>query len=249
MKWLLSLALLPSLLFASDATLTVPIRGNAQVLDRLAPTGAPQAAVLFLPGDGGWGGLAVTMGRQIASWGYVVYGFETKSYLEMFSQDGRTLSREQMAEDVRTLASSIAGTTHLPVILVGWSQGAAMAVAAAADSKKAGEVRGVLTLGLPESAVLGWDWKATLAIIARREPNQPHFAVLPLLPKIAPKPIWMVHGTEDEYTPPRAARAQFDAASEPKKLEVIGDADHRFSGHRDALYASIKRGLAWIATQ
>jgi pimeloyl-ACP methyl ester carboxylesterase len=137
------------------------------------------------------------------------------------------------------------------VILAGWSQGAAMAVAAAADlpASTHGQLAGVVTLGLPESAVLGWDWKASLAVIARREPDQPHFSVTPLLPKVTPKPIWMIHGNDDEYSTPAVARTLFQTASEPKHLDEIAGADHRFYGHRDEFYRSLRRGLEWIVAQ
>lgn len=247
MKWQLALALFPALLFgAGESTLTISTLGGNQVLERLPSSGPAQAAVIFLPGDGGWGGLAVTMGQRIASWGYTVYGFDTRKYL-----DGRTLSREQMTEDLRAMVRQVANASGHRVILAGWSQGAAMAVAAAADlpSSTHGQVAGVVTLGLPESAVLGWDWKASLAVIARREPDQPHFSVTPLLPKVTPKPIWMIHGNADEYSTPAVARTLFQSASEPKHLDEIAGADHRFDGHRDEFYRSLRRGLEWIVAQ
>jgi type IV secretory pathway VirJ component len=243
--------LFPSLLVAGDSTFAASIRGSHQVLARLASTGSAPAAVIFLPGDGGWSGLAVTMGQTIASWGYCVYGFDTRKYLEAFSQEGRQLTREQMAEDLRTTVQQVAAASGRRVILSGWSQGAAMAVAAASDQSLKGrdQLAGVVTLGLPESAVLGWDWKATLAVIARREPDQPHFSVAPLLPKVTPKPIWMIHGDDDEYSTPHVARTLYQSAAEPKHLDEIAGAGHRFDGHRDEFYRSLKRGLQWIAAQ
>ena len=121
-----------------------------------------------------------------------------------------------------------------------------MAVVAAAGAKDASAIKGVLTLGLPESAVLGWDWKATVAILARRTPGQPAFAVTPLLRSVAPKPLWMIHGSQDEYTTATKARELFLAAAEPKRLCEIAGANHRFDGHREELYRSIKEGLEWI---
>jgi dienelactone hydrolase len=207
--------------------------------------------VIFLPGDGGWGGLAVTMGQTIASWGYTVYGFDTRKYLECFSAEGRKLSREQMTDDLRALVQQVAQASGRRVILAGWSQGAAMAVAAAAELPPSthGQLAGVVTLGLPESALLGWDWKAALAVMARREPDQPHFSVTPLLSKVTPRPIWMIHGGDDEYSTPAVARTLFKSAAEPKHLEEIAGADHRFDGHRDEFYRSLKRGLEWIVAQ
>jgi dienelactone hydrolase len=216
---------------------------TAQLLVHIAPEGPPApAAVIFLPGDGGWRGAAVSMGHTISSLGYDVYGFDTRRYLE-----AAKLSREEMARDMRGLASQVGASTHQPVLLVGWSQGAGMAVAAASGNGRCGAIKGILTMGLPESAVLGWDWKATVAVLARRQPDQPSFSIQPLLAGVAPAPIWMIHGSEDEYTTPETARALFGAASEPRHLDEIAGANHRFDGHRDELYRSLREGLAWLA--
>ena len=242
--------LVPLALFAGDETLATPLRGKAFTLTRLESNiKVTQAAVIFLPGDGGWRGAAVSMGRAISLWGYDVYGFDTKKYLESFTEGDARLSREEVAADMRSLARQVAGASKRHVILVGWSQGAGMAVAAASGVQAPGPIRGILTLGLPESAVLGWDWKATLAIIARREPDQPGFTVKPLLPTVAPTPIWMIHGSEDEYTTPQTARGLFQLASEPKQMEEIAGANHRFDGHQEELYRSLKKGLAWVGSR
>lgn len=248
-RYFAALALLALPLFA-DESVSLSLRGKTQVLARLQPgKSAPGAAVLFLPGDGGWRGAAISMGKTIASWGYPVYGFDTKKYLEDFSRDGAKLSRDQLAGDMKHLAELVGDISKKPVILVGWSQGAGMAVAAVSGSQTRGQIHGVLTLGLPEWAVLGWDWKATLAILARREPDQPTFRVKPLLGSIAPAPIWMIHGSEDEYTTSEAGRALFLAASEPRRLVEIAGANHGFDGHKDELYRCLKEGLAWIASE
>ena len=240
--------LLPVVVWGADTTVSISIRGHNQLLARISPESASKnAAVLFLPGDGGWRGAAVTMARTIASWGYDAYGFDTKKYLETFSQNGGRLSRDQMAEDVRALARQVGNSSGRPVILVGWSQGAGMAIAAGAGFSDRHAIRGVVTLGLPESAVLGWDWKATLSIIARREPDQPKFEVKPLLAQLTPTPIWMIHASEDEYTSTASARELFRAARDPKRLEEIAGGDHDFGGRRDLLFRSIEKGLEWIA--
>ena len=240
------LAALP--LLAGNGSVTTAVRGHTFTLPRLSPTSTKaDMAVIFLPGDGGWRGAAVSIAQAIASWGYDVYGFDTKKYLEAFSENGGKLTRQELAADVRLIASQISGPSHRRVALVGWSQGASMAIAAV-SAVKASPIQGVVTLGLPESGVLGWDWRATLAIIAHREPDQPTFQVRPLLPGTSRTPVWMIHGGEDEYTTPEVARSLFQAASGPKHLEEISGARHRFDGHKDELYGSIRKGLAWVVS-
>lgn len=247
-RTLACLALLASLPLAADDSISLSVRGKTQLLARLDRGPSVQnVTVLFLPGDGGWRGAAIAMASAMASWGYETYGFDTKTYLERFSQNGLKLSRTQMGDDLRALVDQLPGGGKRPVVIVGWSQGAAMAVAAVSGYPAHARIKGIITLGLPESAVLGWDWRATLAIIARREPNQPTFAVKPLLPSLAPVPLWMIHGAQDEYTSPEVELALFQSASEPKRYAEVPEADHRFGGHEAELHRSLKAGLLWIA--
>ena len=249
MRCFISILWMSLSLFADD-TVSISLRGKAQLLARIQPEkGVARGSVIFLPGDGGWRGAAVGIARMIASMGYEVFGFDTKKYLETFSQNGLKLSQEQLAEDIRALAGNFYLNSPKPVILAGWSQGAGMAVAAVSGKSARGPIHGIITIGLPESAVLGWDWKATLAIIARREPDQPNFRVKPLLGRISPTPIWMIHGAEDEYTSYEVEQALFQAASEPKRFEEIAGANHRFDEHQAELYRSLKAGLEWIAAK
>ncbi len=243
------LALAAGALLAGDGAIPVTLRGRTLTVTRLKSGGTPAAAVIFLAGDGGWRGAAAAMGRTIATWGYDVYGFDTKAYLEACSEGGAKLSQQELASDLRGLAGEVAGISKRRVILAGWSQGAGMAVAAAAGGlERGGPIAGIVTLGLPEEAVLGWDWKATLAALARRAPDQPGFAVRPLLERVAPIPVWMIYGTKDEYTRAETERGLYEAAGEPKRLEVIAGANHRFEGHEGELYRSLRRGLEWIVS-
>jgi type IV secretory pathway VirJ component len=243
------LVLLPSLL-AAEETLPIVVRGKLQALPRMrSGSTAARAAVVFLPGDGGWRGAAVRMANAVASWGYDVFGFDTRRYLEANSQNGTKLSPDNLAADMRSIAEQVGAVTRKPVVFVGWSQGAGMAIAAIADNGTRRSAEGVITLGLPESAVLGWDWKAALAVLANRDPGQPSFSVAPLLPHVAPARICMIYGSQDEYTQIDRARALFRAASEPKRLQEIAGANHRFDGHQDELFRSMREGLEWIAAR
>lgn len=244
-RTILLLVSLGCLLGAEDS-IGLNIRGKAQKLIHVG--GKPvkgMATVIFLPGDGGWRGSAINMAESISSFGYEVYGFDTKAYLEEFSKDGLRLTPGQMGEDLRCVCRQV----RRPVILVGWSQGAAMSVAAVAGMTLRGEISGVITLGLPETAVLGWDWKASLAVIARREPDQPKFLVEPLLGARSSTPLWMIHGTDDEYTTTTVSQRLFQTASEPKRLYEIPGANHRFDAHREELNQALKTGLAWVHSQ
>ena len=140
--------------FAANLNLTV--RGKPQSIGYLPSPARTNRAILFLPGDGGWRGLAITIGETIASWGYDVYGFDTKDYLESVSDKSNPLNEANIRADLVTVTSWIKARGAENVILIGWSQGASMAALGAADKRVA---RGVIALGLPASGVLAWNWK------------------------------------------------------------------------------------------
>ncbi len=61
--------------------------------------------------------------------------------------------------------------------------------------------------------------------------------------RIAPRPLLVIHGTDDEVVPPGEARLLVDAAGEPKNLTLVEGADHRFSANMDAVWRSF---LTWL---
>ena len=93
-------------------------------------SGRPAQKVLFAPGDAGMWGTSVEMAKTIASWGYDVYGLDTKDYLSSFT--GKTTLKEtEVMSDFRALARWISHGRPDPVILVGWSEGAGLCLLAA----------------------------------------------------------------------------------------------------------------------
>lgn len=239
------LSLAPALLPAWN--LPLQIRGKAQLVSFIGgDAGSRGRAVLFLPGDGGWRGAAVEVARNIANWGYDVYGFDTKRYLESFSEGGVRLTAPEMQRDLLEVVAWIRSRGARSLTLAGWSQGAGMALLAAQGATGT-PIDGVIALGLPESAVLGWQWKDRLAVLARREPDEPHFSVRPLLGSLPRTPLVMIHGAEDEFTRLETARSLFALAREPKRMVEIRGANHRFDGRRDELFRALQEGLAWIA--
>jgi len=245
MKTSIALLLFAStLLPASAVDSTFDIRGKAQSIAILPATGKSKGAVLFLPGDGGWRGLAVTIGQTISSWGYDVYGFDTKKYLESFSES-TPLTTEQMSRDLNGVIAWTSTRESGPVTIFGWSQGAGMGVLAATSSTNPG-LRGVVTLGLPESAVLGWNWKDMLTAAAHLQPNEPYFEVDPLLRKTKTTPVWMIYGTADEYTNVATTDRLFAATNAPKHIVKVPGANHRFDSRRTELYQALQDGLLWV---
>jgi len=60
---------------------------------------------------------------------------------------------------------------------------------------------------------------------------------------LAPRPLLLVHGTADEILPHRSSELIYEKAGEPRELMLFEDADHRFSGRGDELFALVKEWL------
>jgi len=245
MKPLFALLLTAMTTPAANTNLAMQIRNKPQSIALFPGVGTHKGTVLFLPGDGGWRGVAVTIAERVANFGYTVYGFDTKIYLESFSASRAALTTDQMREDMLALLEWVHSKAGEKVTVLGWSQGGGMAVLAVAAASP-DLVRGVVTLGLPETAVLGWNWKDTIASAAHIEPDEPHFAVEPFLKKLSGTPLWMIHGTADEYTSRTIAYRMFQSAQQPKRLVTVPGANHRFDLRRVELFQALEEGFLWM---
>jgi pimeloyl-ACP methyl ester carboxylesterase len=60
---------------------------------------------------------------------------------------------------------------------------------------------------------------------------------------LAPRPLLLVHGTGDEILPHRSSEMIYERAGEPRELMLFEDADHRFTGRGDELFALVSEWL------
>ena len=136
------------------------VRGRQQDIYFYPARGGDSRApkVLFLCGDGGWQGLAVGMAERMASWGYDVYGLDTKRYLESFTAEGTTLREADIPGDFGQIAGWVATRWNEKIILAGWSEGAGLALVAAASPEGKKAFGGLVIFGLSDSAEVGWRW-------------------------------------------------------------------------------------------
>ena len=226
---------------------SIKLRGIGQDLIYVPP--APgvtlQAPVLFLPGDGGWRGFAVELAEHLASEGHPVYGLDTKKYLTSFTAARGHLTVRSIAGDLHHLLAWMVPHHGAKVLVVGWSQGAAMALLAAHGRTGHRDVLGVIALSLPEEAALGWSWKDTLLSVFRKRPAQPHFPVAEQIPGVTPVPIALIHPSQDAYTTPNQVTAMFRLAKAPKRLRIICGASHSFAETRSELWQVLETILVW----
>ncbi len=185
------------------------IRGQEQAIHfypaRRKADAAPPRKVLFIPGDGGWRGLAITTAVNIASWGFDVYGLDTRIYLSSFT--GKTTLKEtEIMSDLAQMAKWMVGNANERVTLMGWSQGAGMGLLGVAPPENKKVFNSLLAFGMPDSAVLGWRWSDTLSTLAGGEADEPGFQTAPYFARIAPLPFVMIQASNDGYLSLDAAK-------------------------------------------
>jgi len=158
--------------------------------------------------------------------------------------------------DLRGVIDHVMGQPGVTgVYLAGFSVGGALALCAAGEDDR---VRGVASLGAPASFD---DWAAdpgSLVEVARRlgiirTPGYPEdlgewarevseLRPLGLIGKIPPRPLLIVHGSDDEVVPLVDARALADAAESQAQLRILPGAGHRL--HHDPRAIAVL--LGWM---
>ena len=129
-------------------------------------------------------------------------------------------------EDVRTALDWIDREFHLPLLLAGFSFGAAVGLRAAyADPR----VQALIAVGTPVVPVAE----------ATEEPRVYTYEFL----RDCTKPKLFVSGARDQFGPRAKLEALAASVAEPKKLVVIEGADHFFEGRLRELRETIE---AWV---
>jgi alpha-beta hydrolase superfamily lysophospholipase len=220
------------------------IRGHIQQLQLYGPDDGPP--VIVASGDGGWIHLGPHVAELLARRGFFVVGFDVKAYLAGFTSDASTLRPADEPGDFKALAAFAAAATGRKPILIGVSEGAGLAVLAAADPQTKAAFGGVVGLGLPDHNELGWRWKDSLIYLTHRPPNEPGFSSAALVAAVAPLPFALLQSTHDEFVPLAETQRIVARASEPKRLWVIDAVNHRFSSNLPEFDDRLMEAIAWV---
>jgi len=224
---------------------TLAIRGHEQHLQIYGPPDGPVAIVSS--GDGGWMHLGPHVAETLAARGYHVIGFDVRNYLASFTTSTSTLSPQNVASDYLDLINNAAGgAAHRPVLLLGVSEGASLSVLAATDPRVRARIDGVVGLGLPDEAELGWRWIDTVIYVTHGQPWEPMFSTAKVVHQLGGLPLAAIHSTHDEYVPLDEVGRVMAAAGDPKRLWVVNAANHRFSDNLVAADAALFEAIAWI---
>jgi len=210
------------------------------------PSASQRPAVLFWPGDRGWAGKAIDMGKTIASWGYDVYGIDTNTYLISFT-GGSLLTEDQIIGDVLALSNAVA--PNRKVLLAGWSEGAGLATLGATGRVGKSKYVGVVAFGLSDKNVLAWRWKDNLSVLTQSESSEPTFTLKQRLAQISPPPLAVLRSTGDQFVSAAEAKLLMDAALQPKRYVEIEAKNHRFDGNDEGFYRELKGAFEWIQSR
>ena len=227
----------------APATATLSIRGQEQTLRIYGVRGGPVAIVAS--GDGGWVHLGPYVAEYLSSKGWYVVGFDTKAYLSGFTTRRSTLDPTNVPADFMVLVDYAKGAPGPPV-LIGVSEGAGLAVLAAADPALKNTIAGVVGLGLPETCELGWRWKDSLIYLTKGVPREPTFNTSEIIGKVAPLPVVAIHSTRDEFVTVNEVKRVMSKARPPSQLWFVEAQDHRFSGNTGEFEKKLLEALEWI---
>ena len=232
---------------ASPAMESLTIRGQEQSLHVYGTRGGPVAVVAS--GDGGWNHLGPYVAEFLSGRGYFVVGFDSRAYLSSFTKGATDLRATDVPGDFAALVHYASRGASAPPVLVGVSEGAALAVLAATGDATKSKVAGVIGLGLPDQAELGWRFRDSVIYITKGVPKEPLFSTAEVIGRVAPLPVVAIHSTKDEFVPVDEVKRVMDRALEPKQLWFIEADNHRFSGKEQELNQKLLDAIAWIKAQ
>ena len=128
--------------------------------------------------------------------------------------------------DVLTALNWLENEYSRPVIAIGFSFGAAMALQACCHPQSRPNVRALVALGLPTQA------------------DGHHYRYPSLQNCTIPK--LFLSGDRDQFAPPAQLEQVASSAVDPKRLVLLPGADHFFTGHLPAMQSSL---AGWLKEQ
>jgi pimeloyl-ACP methyl ester carboxylesterase len=196
--------------------------------------------LMYATGDGGWWGKDLDTYRKLVSWGYPTAGFSSPDYLKHLAGGSETTTPTRLARDFGAIIDfakvSLRLSAETPVILVGVSRGAGLAVVAAGQGALRTELGGVVAVAL-----------------TREEEHVRRFSRTPVvietykyLERLGTQPISVIQSTHDSYLPADAARVLFGPDTERRQFHAIEASDHSFGDARAAMYDAIQASVIWI---
>jgi len=213
------------------------------------PVVAGSPLVIFASGDGGWFGSAIGMFETIAAAGYPVAGVSSRSLLRTLRAEGRPISASHIVEAYRLIIRTSCAALHLapdtPVIVAGWSRGAALSVVVGAENRSY-EIAGVVAIGLAADDDLNVDLDSDEDSGHPGGPPSGPIDTYALIRQVLQK-VAVIQASGDAYLDAARSRALFGADSLDRRFFDIPASNHRFSGGGTAFRSALGQALDWIS--
>ena len=191
------------------------------------------------------------MFKQIAADGYYAVGFSSRSFLRITRPRGTLIEVRELADEYARIIScarrAFGLDDRVPVILTGWSRGAAFAVLVATEPAPQGPVAGVVAIGLTAGENLRIDDDADDDDPAGPQVEPAPFEPYARIAQLGDRPCVVIQATHDKYLPAANARALFGADSATHRFYSVEATNHRFSGGRQAFSTALSDALRFVA--
>jgi pimeloyl-ACP methyl ester carboxylesterase len=227
----------------------IPING-APLTIHLARPSSPDLGplLLYATGDGGWRGKDRDLFRMLVATRRSVAGISAPQYLKHLNGESGTTTPRRLGRDYETIIAfarrALDVAPDRPVLLVGVSRGAGLAVVAAGQPGVQRQLAGVLAIALTrEEEYVRWFGRLRAPRAGRRRVMLQVYEYLPLLGQV---PVAVVQSTHDNYLPAADAQQLFGAETPWRMFRSIESRNHSFSDRRAAMYAAARSSLDWI---
>lgn len=209
--------------------------------------------LLYATGDGGFHGNDRAIFDVLANLGYPVAGFSARNYLKNLGYVADTTTPQRLAADYMRLIEYSLKSLELPpgspVILVGVSRGAGLAVVAAGQRTVRDRLTGVLAIALTKEEEYVRRYRVRRGVTPPGMPRRELVMIetYAYLPQLSSLRVSVIQSTRDSYLPAEEARQLFGPDTADRQFHAIKAWDHSFTFGRDELYAQMGQSLTWIS--
>jgi uncharacterized protein len=206
----------------------------------------PRGTIIYLHGVADNRGSASNIIRRYTAKGFDVIAYDSRAHGD---SEGSVCTYGYFEKD--DLREVVGGVEHGPIVLIGNSLGAAVAIQAAAGDQRITAVVAAETFSdLRTVAQERAPWVLTYGMIARAfrlAETSGRFEVDAVSPERAARDVrarvLLIHGSDDRETPASHSRRVMSALAGPKRLILVDGAGHNESLRQEKIWADIDR---WI---
>jgi hypothetical protein len=215
-------------------------------------SGQARGTVIYLHGVADNRGSASSIIRRYNRKGFDVIAYDSRAHGE---SEGSACTYGYLEKD--DLLEIVGAVAHRPIVLVGTSLGAAVALQAAAlDARIAGVVAAETFSSLRTVAIERAPWVLTDNMIARAfrlAEQSGHFELGAISPERAAAgiraPVLLIHGAEDHDTLPAHSQRVMAALSGPKRLILVEGAGHNESLRHESTWVEIDEWIEQLVSR